>query len=105
MLATSRRRQGAAAEAALDVVREHPDTLVRDQYVIEIADRTRIELARLRVLAAERQEVRQRMSTRYRESRHAEPGPNWDEYDPGVDPDDPPRLTRTASPRRTRRSG
>lgn len=39
-----------AAEHALDVVREHPDSLVRDQYVIEIADRTRIELARLREL-------------------------------------------------------
>jgi len=41
-----------AAEHALDVVREHPDSLVRDQYVIEIADRTRIELARLRELLA-----------------------------------------------------
>lgn len=41
-----------AAEHALDVVREHPDALVRDQYVIEIADRTRIDLARLRELLA-----------------------------------------------------
>jgi len=41
-----------AAEAALDVVREHPDPLVRDQYVIEIADRTRIDVARLREMAA-----------------------------------------------------
>ncbi len=40
------------AEHALDVVREHPDPLVRDQYVIEIADRTRIDLARLRELLA-----------------------------------------------------
>ncbi len=40
------------AEHALDVVREHPDSLVRDQYVIEIADRTRIDLARLRELLA-----------------------------------------------------
>ena len=41
-----------AAEAALDVVREHPDPLVRDQYVVEIADRTRIDLHRLREMAA-----------------------------------------------------
>ena len=41
-----------AAEAALDVVREHPDPLVPDQYVIEIADRTRIDVARLREMAA-----------------------------------------------------
>ncbi len=40
------------AEHALDVVREHPDSLVREQYVIEIADRTRIDLARLRELLA-----------------------------------------------------
>ena len=40
------------AEHGLDVVREHPDPLVRDQYVIEIADRTRIDLARLRELLA-----------------------------------------------------
>ncbi|MDG1877661.1 MAG: DNA primase [Acidimicrobiales bacterium] len=49
------------AEHALDVVREHPDSLVRDQYVIEIADRTRIDLARLRELLAG--EARRRPAT------------------------------------------
>ncbi|HAB57644.1 MAG: DNA primase [Acidimicrobiaceae bacterium] len=83
-----------AAEAALDVVREHPDTLVRDQYVIEIADHTRIELARLReLLAAERRpRPAAQQSTRYPEPRYAEPEPNWDDYDPGVDPDGPPKF-------------
>ncbi len=46
------------AEHALDVVSEHPDPLVRDQYLIEIADRTRIDVARLReLLAGERSSV------------------------------------------------
>jgi DNA primase len=37
-----------AAEAALVVVAEHPSDLVRDQYVMRVADRTRIDPARLR---------------------------------------------------------
>jgi DNA primase len=37
-----------AAEAAVALVAEHPDPLVRDQYVMEVADRTRIEPDRLR---------------------------------------------------------
>lgn len=38
------------AEAALAVVREHPSELVRDQYVMAIADRCRIDPDRLREL-------------------------------------------------------
>ncbi len=45
-----------AAEAALVVVAEHPDALVRDQYVMTVADRCRIDPARLR----ERLEQRRR---------------------------------------------
>jgi DNA primase len=46
------------AEHALDVVAEHPDALVRDPYVIEIADRCRLDVARLReLLAGERSSV------------------------------------------------
>ncbi|MGH9247039.1 MAG: DNA primase [Acidimicrobiales bacterium] len=37
-----------AAEAALAVIREHPSELVRDQYLMELADRVRIESGRLR---------------------------------------------------------
>lgn len=36
------------AEAALDVVAEHPSDLVRDQYLMTIADRCRIDIDRLR---------------------------------------------------------
>jgi DNA primase len=41
-----------AAEQALAVVAEHPRELVRDQYVMEIASRTRIEPDRLRAMLA-----------------------------------------------------
>jgi DNA primase len=41
-------QRAAAAEAALDVIREHPSELVRDQYVMEVADRCRIEPDQLR---------------------------------------------------------
>ena len=37
-----------AAEAALVAVAEHPDGLVRDQYVMQVADRCRLEPALLR---------------------------------------------------------
>jgi len=37
-----------AAESVLEVVAEHPDELVRDQYVMQLADTCRIDAARLR---------------------------------------------------------
>jgi len=40
------------AEAALDVITEHPDPLVRDAYLLEVSDRCRVDLARLRELAS-----------------------------------------------------
>jgi len=40
-----------AAEAAMAVVAEHPNELVRDQYVMVVADRTRLEPQALRSLA------------------------------------------------------
>jgi DNA primase len=39
------------AESAVVVVSEHPDPLVRDQYLVEIADRCRVDAARLRSVA------------------------------------------------------
>jgi DNA primase len=38
----------AAAEAAVEVIREHPSELVRDQYLMEVADRCRIDPDQLR---------------------------------------------------------
>ncbi|MGH9245763.1 MAG: DNA primase [Acidimicrobiales bacterium] len=46
-LATAEGR-ARGAEDALAVIREHPSELVRDQYVMELADRVRIEAGRLR---------------------------------------------------------
>ena len=40
------------AVAAMQVVAEHPEALVRDQYLMEVADRTRLSPERLRELAA-----------------------------------------------------
>jgi DNA primase len=37
-----------ATEAALDVIREHPNDFVRDQYVMVLADRVRVDADRLR---------------------------------------------------------
>ncbi|MGI8632377.1 MAG: hypothetical protein ACR2NA_07505, partial [Solirubrobacterales bacterium] len=39
-----------AAEAAVEVVREHPNELVRDQYVMDVAGRTRVSPEQLREL-------------------------------------------------------
>ena len=37
-----------AANAALDVIAEHPDAFVRDQYFMQVADRCRVDVERLR---------------------------------------------------------
>jgi DNA primase len=42
-----------AAEGAMTIIAEHPSDLVRDQYVMEIADRTRVDPGRLRAGAVE----------------------------------------------------
>jgi DNA primase len=39
-----------AAEAAVAVIAEHPNELVRDQYLMEVADRVRIDAERLRAM-------------------------------------------------------
>jgi DNA primase len=45
---TTAEGRARAAEAALTAVAEHPDDLVRDQYVMQLADRSRVDAARLR---------------------------------------------------------
>jgi DNA primase len=87
------------AEAALDVVTEHPDPLVRDSYLLEISDRCRVEIARLRELAsAPRPTAPQRAASpprRRDESRSSAPRvvPNRPDEEPRPDsyhdPDDP----------------
>ncbi len=45
---TTAEGRARAADAALTAVAEHPDDLVRDQYVMRLADRCRLDAARLR---------------------------------------------------------
>ena len=45
---TTAEGRARAADAALTAVAEHPDDLVRDQYVMQLADRCRLDSARLR---------------------------------------------------------
>ncbi len=45
---TTAEGRARAAEAALAAVAEHPDDLVRDQYVMQLADQCRVDPARLR---------------------------------------------------------
>lgn len=93
-LATPERR-ARAAEDALGVVAEHPDPLVRDQYVMELADRCRIDSARLR-------EELERAMRRPRSSRSDEPPDDapWSDEPLPLDPEGP-----AAGPGRVTTSG
>jgi DNA primase len=82
-----------AAEAALTAVAEHPDDLVRDQYVMQLSDRCRLDAARLR----ERLEnlrahppAETRDKDRRRNARREPNASSVDDSDPGYlrDPDD-----------------
>lgn len=50
---SSPERRARAAEAALAVIAEHPSELVRDQYVMQVADRCQVDADRLRVALRE----------------------------------------------------
>lgn len=45
---TSAEHRARAAEDALSVIAEHPNDLVRDQYLMQVADRCRVDVERLR---------------------------------------------------------
>ena len=74
-----------AAEAALAVVADHPDGLVRDQYLMEVADRCRLDPSSLRTLlddlvrrapeVAASREASARRDAERRGSSSADPGP------------------------------
>ncbi|HUA95522.1 MAG TPA: DNA primase, partial [Acidimicrobiales bacterium] len=80
---TSVEGRARAAETALDAVAEHPDDLVRDQYVMQVADRARLDpaLVRERLAAARRRRPDDRPGTRSgretsgRSGATARPGP------------------------------
>ena len=48
--------RAAAAKAAVAIIAEHPNDLVRDQYLMQLADRVGIDVDRLRRAAASRRE-------------------------------------------------
>jgi DNA primase len=81
-----------AADAALTAVAEHPDDLVRDQYVMQLSDRCRLDAARLR----ERLESLRAnppapdAGDRKGRNRRASSEHSVDDHDPGFlrDPDD-----------------
>ncbi len=90
-----------AAEAALAVVAEHPDSLVRDQYVMSIADRCRIDAGRLRerleeLRRAPRPAPAVEERPRRRESASDEPLP--EEPPEWADEDGPPEDHQRAAP-------
>jgi DNA primase len=95
-----------AADHALAAVAEHPDDLVRDQYVMQVAERCRLEPAALRErlerirregprtppAKAERTATRPASPTEDRDPRGYDgphdpgPEPEWDEWDDGPGP-------------------
>jgi DNA primase len=72
-----------AAEAVLDAIHEHPNGLVRDQYVMEVASRTRIDPDQLRADLERR--ARPSRGAAAQVSRGARPGERkpGDDGDPG----------------------
>jgi DNA primase len=75
-----------AADAVLDAIREHPNSLVRDQYVMQVASRTRIDPDQLRAGLEQRPRTPAKPTRPSggpaRREREA-PGPTPDDGDPG----------------------
>ena len=83
-----------AAEGALQAVAEHPNPLVRDQYLVSIADRTHHDVEALRaLLERERTAIERGERDASGKERSFEP-PAYDEPD---DEDFEPRLARSQS--------
>ena len=105
-----------AADHALAAVAEHPDDLVRDQYVMQVAERCRLEPASLRErlerirregprtppAKAERSAARPAPPTEDRDPRGYDgpedpgPEPEWDEWDDGPGPGGTSRRSASA---------
>ncbi len=90
----SAEHRARAAEEALGVIAEHPNDLVRDQYLMRVADRCRLDVDRLRQRVASGdvrrpappEPVRRRRDeTPDAPPRDEDPGPRM----PGHDPEDP----------------
>lgn len=89
----SAEHRARAAEDALAVIAEHPNDLVRDQYLMRVADRCRLDVDRLRTRVAsgdvrrrpDPEDLRRRRSTPKADSRSGDV-----DHDPGPLPDDDP---------------
>lgn len=91
-----------AADHALGAVAEHPDDLVRDQYVMDVAQRCRLEPTPLRERLARimREGPKPLPTSAQRRSELAPPPSEYDEGDPGWDPTDPgPGWDEGSAPR------
>ena len=86
---TTAEGRARAAEAALAAVAEHPDDLVRDQYVMQLSDRCRLDASRLR---------EQLEHLRAHPPAEPAPSPDADRHDP------PPRRTTTRATSETPRT-
>ncbi len=78
-----------AAEDALSVIVEHPNDLVRDQYLMQVADRCRVDVARLRDRLRSGQVKRRKAEDEPRRRKRSDdtddPGPR----EPGAEDADP----------------
>ena len=98
---TTAEHRARAAEDALSVIVEHPNDLVRDQYLMLVADRCRLDVERLRDRMRSGKVERRKPPEEPRRARRGDddPGPRPPEDgDPG--PPDPgaPRAARPAEP-------
>jgi len=106
---TSAENRARAAEDALGVIAEHPNDLVRDQYLMQVADRCRLDVDRLRQRIARGdvrrpappEPVRRRRDDRAGVSGEDDPGPRPPGPDGHPGPADPGGASaRAASARR-----
>jgi DNA primase len=105
---TTAEGRARAAEAALTAVAEHPDDLVRDQYVMQLSDRCRLDASRLRErlehLRAHPPAEPPPKRTRPNQDHDGDPGAHDDgRYDDAVEWDDRESGGRPVTT--TRRSG
>jgi DNA primase len=90
---TTAEHRARAAEDALAVVVEHPNDLVRDQYLMQVADRCRLDVARLRERLrsgkVKRRPPEEPRSRRRPEVADGDPGPREPVGDVDLGPRDP----------------
>ena len=96
---TTAEHRARAAEDALSVIVEHPNDLVRDQYLMQVADRCRLDVARLRERMRSGAVKKRPPPDEPKRARRPDddPGPR----EPGVDDDPGPRdpgAPRVATP-------